>query len=97
MIPLLSAYQLEGGSEGFRMSKNDNWTLGLIDSAWFGSCKVADYLRIWAAPRKLSANGSTLFANEGSQSVMSILNFTKSVHPNSLVRADFPKTGKRRA
>src|SRR5246127_2816188 len=37
-------------------------------------CKVADYLRIWAAPRKLSANGSTLFANEGSQPVMSILN-----------------------
>jgi DNA invertase Pin-like site-specific DNA recombinase len=26
-------------------------------------CKVANYLRIWAAPRKLSANGSTLFAN----------------------------------
>ena len=26
-----------------------------------GMCKVANYLRIWAAPRKLSANGSTLW------------------------------------
>jgi hypothetical protein len=42
------------------------------------ACKVADYLRIWAAPRKLSANDSTLFANEGSEPVMSILNSTKS-------------------
>jgi hypothetical protein len=33
-------------------------------------CKVANYLRIWAAPRKLSANGSTLFANGESRSVM---------------------------
>src|SRR5271166_751725 len=35
-----------------------------------GRCKVANYLRIWAAPRKLSANGSTLFANGESRSVM---------------------------
>src|SRR5262249_13617312 len=34
------------------------------------SCKVANYLRIWAAPRKLSANGSTLFANGESRSLM---------------------------
>jgi hypothetical protein len=33
-------------------------------------CKVANYLRIWAAPRKLSANGSTLFANGESRSLM---------------------------
>jgi hypothetical protein len=41
-------------------------------------CKVANYLRIWAAPRKLSANGSTLFVNGESRSVMPILNTTKS-------------------
>ena len=35
------------------------------------NCKVANYLRIWAAPRKLSANGSTLFAKGESRSVMS--------------------------
>jgi hypothetical protein len=46
----------------------------LVVAGPLGKCKVADYLRIWAAPRKLSANGSTLFANEGSQPVMSILN-----------------------
>jgi len=34
------------------------------------TCKVANYLRIWAAPRKLSANGSTLFANGEGRSVM---------------------------
>ena len=37
-------------------------------------CKVADYLRIRAALRKLSANGSTLFANGDSRSVMPVLN-----------------------
>jgi hypothetical protein len=33
-------------------------------------CKIANYLRIWAAPRKLSANGSTLFANGESRPLM---------------------------
>jgi hypothetical protein len=28
-----------------------------------GFCQFAHYLRIWGAPRKLSANRSTLFAN----------------------------------
>jgi hypothetical protein len=44
------------------------------NSIWFRTnvsrCKVANYLRIWAAPRKLSANGSTLFANGEGRSVM---------------------------
>jgi hypothetical protein len=41
---------------------------------WGRSCKVADYLRIRAALRNLSANGSTLFANGDSRSVMPVLN-----------------------
>jgi hypothetical protein len=40
-----------------------------IGTVLLGGCKVANYLRIWAAPRKLSANGSTLFANGESRSV----------------------------
>src|ERR671936_127800 len=42
------------------------------------TCKVANYLRIGAAPRKLSANGGTLFANGDPRSVMPLLNATKS-------------------
>jgi hypothetical protein len=53
-------------------------TIGSHRAACYGAmlarCKVADYLRIRAALRKLSANGSTLFANGDSRSVMPVLN-----------------------
>lgn len=35
---------------------------------------LADYLRMWAAPRELSVNVIRLFANEDCQPVMPILN-----------------------
>jgi len=52
-----------------------SWMMSVVQGY---QCKVANYLRIWAAPRKLTANGSTLFANGDSRSVMPILTTTKS-------------------
>jgi hypothetical protein len=67
----------DGIGAGRRAGWSTRWR-GPAISCTLPRCEVADYLRIWAAPRKLSANGSTLFANEGSQPVMLILNPTKS-------------------
>src|SRR5260370_9845169 len=50
---------------GIKMGRDGRFARALKNS-----CKVANYLRIWAAPRKLSANGSTLFANRESRSLM---------------------------